>query len=254
MAARHMQAAVSDGIATLSLDRPPLNILHIPLLAEFAELLEKLSADPDVRALILRAEGKRFSAGVDVADHTHDKVGEMIPLFHDVCSKLVQFPTPTIAAAQGDALGGGCELVICCDLAVLAQEARIGQPEIQLAVFAPVAALRLVDLVGYRVAADMLLTGRLLSAEEARQAGLVNAVLPAAEVDAWALEKASALSKLSRSAQLLNKQALRHGFRRGAEGLSEVESIYLQDLMQTEDVYEGLAAFGEKRTPVWAHR
>ncbi|MCP5099808.1 MAG: enoyl-CoA hydratase/isomerase family protein, partial [Chloroflexi bacterium] len=150
-----INVSVQGGIASLSLNRPPVNVLHISMLEQLAEALTQLTQDTTIRVLVLRAEGKMFSAGVDIADHTPEKVGEMIPLFDRVCQSLAEFPVPTITAVHGHALGGGCELVICCDLAVMAEGAKIGQPEIQLAAVAPIAALRLPALVGYRAAADI---------------------------------------------------------------------------------------------------
>jgi cyclohexa-1,5-dienecarbonyl-CoA hydratase len=194
-----------------------------------------------------------FSAGVEVADHTPEKVGEMIPLFNRVCKVLADFPVPTIAAANGHALGGGCELIICCDLAVIAKGSKIGQPEIQLAAIAPVAALRLPRLVGYRAAADLLFSGRNLDASEAEQIGLVNAVMPPGKVSEWASEKAAHIAGMSGAAQRINKQVLRMGAGDWAKALPEVERLYLEDLMKTADAEEGLAAFLEKRPPVWKH-
>jgi len=245
---------VENGVARLSLNRPPLNVLHIPMLRQLEDGLAKLSANEDVRLLVLRAEGKLFSAGVDVADHTPEKVGEMIPLFDRVCRALAEFPTPTLAVMHGHALGGGCELVLCCDLAVMAEGAKIGQPEIQLAALAPMAALRLPRLVGYRAAAEMLLSGESLSAEQALRLGLVNAVVPVEQLDGWVQEKAARLAGLSRVALLLTKRALRLGLGDWTKALPEMERLYLQDLMRTADAREGLAAFLEKRQPQWKHR
>ncbi len=245
---------VEEGIAHLTLDRPPLNVLHIPMLEQIEAALATLAADESVRVLVLDAQGKAFSAGVDVADHTADKVGQMIPLFDRVCRALADFPVPTIAAVHGHALGGGCELVLCCDLAVMAEGARIGQPEIRLAAFPPVAALRLPGRVGYPAAADLLFTGRTLTADEALRIGLVNAVVPPEEVSGWAEGKAAAIAALSRAALALTKRALRLGYADWTTHLPEVERLYLDDLMATEDAHEGLAAFLEKREPVWKHR
>jgi cyclohexa-1,5-dienecarbonyl-CoA hydratase len=243
-----------EGIGTLTLDRPPLNVLHIPMLAQMEALLGDLAGDESLRVLVVRAEGKLFSAGVDVAAHTVEKVGEMIPLVDRVCRSLADFPTPTIAAVHGHALGGGCELVLCCDLAVMAEGAALGQPEIQLASIAPIASLRLAYLTGFRTAADMLFTGRRISASEALRAGLVNAVVPLDRVQTWVNEKAEALAGLSRSALILAKRALLHGYAKWAEALPAVEHLYLKDLMGTADAHEGLAAFMEKRSPVWQHK
>ncbi len=219
---------LQDGIGQIQLNRPPLNVLHIPMIAELESALERLAGLDSVRALVLSASGKSFSAGVDVADHTPDKVDEMIPLFDRVCVLLAEFPVPTIAAVEGHALGGGCELVQCCDLAVMAESAKIGQPEIQLASLAPIAALRLPALVGFRQAADLLFTGRALSAQEALEMGLVNAVVPKEQVRAWAMEKAAQMNGLSRAALILAKRALGLGFGDWTRTLSYVERLYLK--------------------------
>lgn len=243
-----------DGVARLTLNRPPVNVLNIAMLEQLEGALIALASDLTVRVLILRAEGKLFSAGVDVADHTPERVGQMIPLFHRVCRALAEFPLPTIAAVQGSALGGGCELAICCDLAVMAQEAKIGQPEIQLAAFAPVAALRLPQLVGYRAAAEMLLSGTALTAADAFRLGLVSAIVPAAGVEEWAADRAARFAGLSRVALVMTKKVLQAGVGRWVEGLDAMERLYLDDLMTSADAAEGLAAFMEKRQPVWKHR
>ncbi|MGB3715418.1 MAG: enoyl-CoA hydratase-related protein [Candidatus Promineifilaceae bacterium] len=242
-----------SGVAALTLNRPPLNILNIAMLRQLETEIERLSTRIGVRVLVLRASGKMFSAGVDVGDHTPDKVGEMIPLFDRVCHSLAEFPTPTLAAIQGHALGGGCELVLCCDLAVMAEGSVIGQPEIQLAAMAPIAALRLPYLVGYRAAADLMFTGRNLPADEALSFGLVNAVVPAELVEGWAMEKANQIAGLSRAAMSLLKRALNLGYSNWASALPEVERLYLDELMKTADAQEGLSAFIEKRKPEWKH-
>jgi cyclohexa-1,5-dienecarbonyl-CoA hydratase len=243
-----------NGASALTLRRPPLNVLDITALSQLESALTELSRDESVRVLILRAAGKMFSAGVDVADHTPDKVGEMIPLFDRACRLLANFPRPTLAVVHGHALGGGCELVLCCDLAVMAETAKIGQPEIQLAAFAPIAAMRLPLMVGYRAAADMLLTGRTLTADEALKMGLVNAVVSADGLEQWVQEKVSQLSKLSRVALTMTKRALQSGFGVWDSSASELERLYLDELMKTEDAHEGLAAFMEKRAAVWTHK
>jgi len=243
-----------DGASFLTLKRPPLNVLNIAALSELEFALTELARDENIRVLLLRAEGKMFSAGVDVADHTPDKVGEMIPLFDKDCSLLANFPVPTLAVVHGHALGGGCELVLCCDFAVMAETAKIGQPEIQLAAFAPVAAMRLPRMVGYRAAADILLTGRSLTAEEALKFGLVNAVVPAEQLDKWVEENVTQLTSLSRVALAMTKRALHLGFDAWDSCVTELERLYLDELMKTEDAREGLNAFMEKRAAVWKHK
>jgi cyclohexa-1,5-dienecarbonyl-CoA hydratase len=135
----------------------------------------------------------------------------------------------------------------------MAESAKIGQPEIKLAAIAPIAALRLPLLVGYRAAADLLFSGRNLTAAEAQEMGLVNAVVPGEEVQRWSEEKAAELAGLSRAALVLLKRSLHLGFGNWSECLPEMERLYLDELMNTTDAQEGLAAFIEKRTPVWQH-
>lgn len=243
-----------NGASRLTLNRPPLNVLNIAALGQLESALTELTHDESVRVLILRAEGKMFSAGVDVADHTPDKVGEMIPLFERACRRLANFPSPTLAVVHGHALGGGCELVLCCDLAVMAESAKIGQPEIQLAAIAPIAALKLPRLVGYRAAADLLLTGRTLTSDEALRLGLVNSVVPADGLDQWVQEKTAQLSGFSRVALTMTKRALQLGLGNWEAPAAEIERLYLEDLMKTADAHEGLAAFMEKRPPIWKHK
>ena len=250
---RLIEQTVAGGIATITLSRLPVNVINIAMLYQLEEALESLSTDESVRVLLLTAEGKLFSAGVDVAEHTAEHIDEMIPLFDRVCRALADFPLPTIAAVEGHALGGGCELVLCCDLAIMSDAATISQPEIQLASIAPVAALRLPYLVGYRAAADMLLSGRKFSADEALRAGLVNEVVPASQVMEHARAKAAELASLSRAAQLINKHALKMGFHNWTEMMPAMERLVLNDLMKTKDAHEGLKAFMEKRPPEWKH-
>src|SRR5574341_873542 len=173
---------VREGIGTLTLKRPPLNVINLAMIRELGSALNAAARDETVRVLVVRAEGKLFSAGVDVADHTADKVGEMIPQFDRVCTTLADFPAPTVAVVHGHALGGGCELALCCDLIVAAEGANFGQPEIKLATIAPIAALRLPALVGYRRAVELLFTGEAIGAVEAARIGLVNRAVPAGEL------------------------------------------------------------------------
>jgi cyclohexa-1,5-dienecarbonyl-CoA hydratase len=242
-----------EGVGRLTLQRPPLNVLNIAMLREMESALEAAAQDSTLRALVLRAEGKMFSAGVDVADHTADKVGEMIPLFDRACQMLADFPAPTLAVVRGHALGGGCELALCCDLIAAAEGANFGQPEIKLATVAPIAALRLPSLIGYRRAAEMLFTGETVNAMEAARLGLINRAVPADELDYTVEQYLGKLRGLSAPALRLCKRALHLGAN-GWANLPAVERLYLDELMATEDAHEGVASFIEKRSPNWRHK
>jgi cyclohexa-1,5-dienecarbonyl-CoA hydratase len=246
--------SAEDGVGRLTLQRPPLNVLNIAMLRELCAALEAAARVEALRVLILRAADstRMFSAGVDVADHTADTVGEMIPLFDRVCQRLADFPAPTLAVVHGHALGGGCELALCCDLVIAVEGANFSQPEIRLATIAPIAALRLPALIGYRRSAEMLFTGEAVNALEAARLGLINHAVPADELDHVVTHYLGQLRGLSAPALRLCKRALRLGAD-GWANLPAVEKLYLDDLMDTADAREGVAAFLEKRSPTWRH-
>ncbi|MFQ5719737.1 MAG: enoyl-CoA hydratase/isomerase family protein, partial [Acidobacteriota bacterium] len=239
-------------VARLVLDRPPVNVMHLDMLAEMNQGLDSIAAaDPAV--VVIEATGRTFSAGVDIADHTGDRIEQMLASFHDVFRRLDRLPAPVIAVVQGAALGGGCELATACDLVVAARGATFGQPEIRLGAFPPVAAVELPRVMPPRRAAEMLFTGEALSADEAAAAGLVNRV----HDDATFRDEAEAfiglVSRHSAVVLALTKAALRMGRGRPLhEALPDVECLYLDRLMQTHDAREGITAFMEKRPPVFS--
>jgi cyclohexa-1,5-dienecarbonyl-CoA hydratase len=246
---------VIDGVVTITLDRPPLNILTRAMIGELELAVAAAAEGPRRTALVLRAEGKAFCAGVDVADHTSERVGEMIPRFGRLFTRLRTFPAPTIAVVHGAALGGGMELALGCDLVLAAESARFGQPEIKLGVFPPIAAALFPHLIGYQQAARLILTGEPITAEEAQRLGLVTFVVPDSELPARLDQLVGQLRALSAAALSLAKAALLLGADRGvARALAPIEDLYLTDLMACVDADEGLRAFMEKRAPVWQHR
>ncbi len=242
----------NGAVVRLRLDRPPLNILHVPMLREVCAALDEAEADAKCKVVVLTGAGKAFCAGVDVADHTAQRVPEMLPLFHAVIRRLLDVEVAVVAALNGPALGGGCELALACDVVLAREDARIGQPEILLGVFPPAAAVLLPRIVGRQRALELILTGRVFTAPEALQWGLVTEVLPLERfeerVDEWAQQVAS----LSRPVLRLAKRAVREALDLPVHaGLDRAEDLYLTALMRCADPHEGLAAFLEKRKPVW---
>ena len=241
-----------DGVARLVLNRPPLNVLHIPMLRELDEVLTDLAADPELKLLVMTGEGKAFCVGVDVADHTADRVELMIEAFHGVIRKLLLLEMPVVAAVNGAALGGGCELLLACDLVIASEKAKLGQPEIRLGVFPPVAAALMPRLIGRQRALDLVLTGRVIGAAEAREMGLVGRVVPVEGFDEAIAEYVGSLSSLSRPVLRLTKRTVVEGMAESLwDAFDRAEKRYLHELMELDDAHEGLAAFLEKREPVW---
>ncbi len=249
---RSLRLEAEGGVRRIVLDRPPLNILDIAMLRELDEALARVGADPQASVLVVTGEGKAFSAGVDVADHTEDRVEEMIHVFHGALAHLLALELPTVAALNGTALGGGLEVALACDLTLAREGAKLGLPEIQLGVFPPFAAAVLPRLVGRARALELCLTGKVLSAEEARAIGLVLHVLPKDSFASDVAAYVSSLSSLSSAVLRLAKRALVEGLDAPVgEALHNAERIYLDELMTLEDAREGLAAFLEKRPPDW---
>lgn len=245
----------TDGRAVLTLHRPPLNILTIPMIEEINHALEALRGDPIAKVLLIRGEGRCFSAGMDVADHLPEKVERMLEVFHHTLDHLASLEIPTISAVHGATLGGGLELAVATDLTFAAAGATLGQPEIKLGVFPPLAVAYYADLIGLKRAYEVILTGRNLSADEAQQWGLVNAVFSDEEFAARVDEITRTLAGYSRPVLVATKRAMRETRQRPlSEALSRAERIYLQEVMATEDAVEGLTAFLQKRSPQWKDR
>ncbi len=251
-----IETSCSDGIFRIVLKRPPLNVLNIAMMRELRAALELNAAANDARVLAIMGDGKAFSAGVDVADHTADRVAEMLDQFHSIIRLLHSFPVPTAAFVQGAALGGGAELAGACDLVIAGEKAKFGQPEILLGVFPPVAMLDLPRSIGVRKAAELIFTGEIISAEEALAIGLVNKVVPDENFSGHAEEFLAKFTKLSRSSLAQTKSAFKKVLaeKDPEKALQIAESQYLHELMNTADAIEGIAAFMDKRETVWRHR
>lgn len=246
---------VTDDIAVVTLANPPLNIMTAAVMDRIAGFAEQAAGDASLKGLLLRAEGKAFSAGADVAEHAPEKADEMIGAFSRMFTQLFGLEIPVVAAVNGAALGGGFELVMAADIVVASARAKFGQPEIKLGFFAPLGVAYLPTLVGYRRAMEITCAGRTYDAETMARWGFVNEVVEPdaleAAVDRW-LGDLRAMSPL---VQRLNVRTLKAGLGKGVEpGHLAAEQVFLQELMKTADVREGIASFEEKRRPVWKNR
>lgn len=244
-----------DMIGRITFNRPPLNILNIEMMKEINNALKDFQKR-NLKVLIFDANGKAFSAGVDVSDHTKDKVNEMIGIFHNIFTNLNKIITPTVALVNGAALGGGCEVATFCDIVIASEKSKFGQPEIKVGVLPPVAAAIFPKLIWSKKALELIITGEIISANEAKDLGLVNQILPVEnfEVDAekFVIEKLASNSAVV--LQLTKRAFLEGATANYAESIKKIEDIYLNELMKTNDANEGLKAYLEKRQPIWKNK
>ena len=244
---------VEDGVAKITINRPPLNVLNVETIKEIISALENANVDRDLYVVIITGAGERaFSAGVDISAHLPDKVDKTLGQFHKIFHLLTALNKPTIAVVNGIALGGGCELAIACDMIIASDKAKFGQPEIKVGAIPTVAAALLPKLIGRKQALELIFTGGTISAAEAKQMGLVNKVVPAEKLAEAVEELVRKLKGLSPIVLKFVRKAVYQGidsdFRKALDG---VTNVYLEQLLQTEDAVEGLKAFLEKRKPQW---
>lgn len=243
---------VDGAVARIGLRNPPLNVIDIPMMEQLSKALGEIEARSDISVVIVGGEGKCFSAGVDVAAHTPDKVGEMLEKFHGMIRALAATKKVTIAKVHGHCLGGGAELAMMCDIVYTAESVQWGFPEIKLACYPPVACTALAALVGHKQAAELILTGRTIGGSEAAEIGLATHAVPESELDASIERRISELLKLSPAALGIAKKAFyAWDSMHFDKGLARAEKIYFEELMKTADVEEGIRAFLEKRPPNW---
>jgi cyclohexa-1,5-dienecarbonyl-CoA hydratase len=244
-----------DGVARITIDKPPVNVLDIPTMKELNTALESVKGDPDVNVVVIDGKGKTFSAGVDVKDHTADKVEEMVRVFHQIFHNLAELEQPTVGVIRGAVLGGGCEVVVFCDMVIASENTKLGQPEIKVGVFPPIAAFIIPRLIGRKKALELLLTGDVIDAQESYRLGLVNQVVPDDKLEEAADAFVAKLSSLSGIVLKLTKKAVYQGVDQDFKDvLSKIEDVYLNEVMKTDDANEGLTAFLEKRAPTWRNK
>lgn len=242
-----------ERIATITIDRPPLNVLDMATMDELGRTIREVSKKGTAGVIIIRSAGEKvFSAGVEIKEHTPDLVPGMLDTFHGLVRLLLEIDPVSIAEVQAPALGGGAELALACDLVVAAEESRFAFPEIELACFPPVALATLPLRVGPQRAAELVLTGGAISAGEARQMGLVNRVIPRAGLSEATAELARNLCKKSPEVLRLTTRLLRKMVSQPYTGrLQQAEDAYLKELLPSHDMQEGIRAFMEKRKPKW---
>jgi cyclohexa-1,5-dienecarbonyl-CoA hydratase len=252
---KQIELSYRDDVAFITLNAPPLNILTGAMMDEISAALEGIKTETSLKAIAFTANGKAFSAGADVDEHRPEKIGPMIASFGRMFRLLDQQEIPIVMAVGGAALGGGFELAMMADVLLASEEATFGQPEIRLGFFAPVGVIRLPELVGPARAMEITCSGKTYSAKEMQCWGLVSRVVPQDQLEETLGAVLKDFRRASPLVMRLNTRVLKQSLgARFQDALPRVEKVFLDELMSTEDVREGLASFFEKRRAVWKNR
>lgn len=252
---QHIQVQTEQGIVRITLNRPPANVLSVEMLQEIGRALESVEYQREVQLVVLSAAGKYFSPGFELNDHLGDRAYMMLESFRGIFEALSKTDKPTLGIVTGPALGAGCLLAAACDMVLAGESAKFGHPEIRGGVFNTMAAALLPRLVGRKRTFEMLMLGTTLSAAEAERAGLITRAVPDDKLEA---ETAAIIQRFGESSAPI-VQLVRRAIAGGLdlpldEAVSQAEDIYLNMLLSTEDVEEGLKAVVEKRKPAWKGR
>lgn len=250
------------GIATIIIDNPPVNVLSYAVIEQLTMAVDEIERDDEVIAVLLTGAGeKAFVAGGDIKSFPEwigkgsEYAEEKSLWLQNPLNKIERLPKPTIAAINGLALGGGCELALSCDLRIIEEHAQIGLPEVKLGLFPGAGGTqRLPRLIGTASAKEMMFTGEPLTAEEALRVGLVNHVVPRGEALNKAKELAAKMAQFSLPALSLMKQSINKGLSFSLEEGLKIEAENFGRVFQTSDVKEGVKAFIEKRVPLFHHK
>ncbi|MDT7862772.1 MAG: enoyl-CoA hydratase/isomerase family protein [Vulcanisaeta sp.] len=247
---------IKDGVATIAINNPPLNIITLKVMQELEAKLNELISNNDAKVIVLRSgNDKLCSAGADVKEHFPEMATDLITSLARLIKLLINYPKPTICVINGKCLGGGMELFTSCDFVVATDDAELAVPEIKLATFPPFAIALLPKLMSLHKVYEIVLTGKSVYAEEAKQLGLVNYVVSKQNLDDTLNKLINDLLSNSQAAVRLAKKAILL-----SAGLPIDEAIdaasfaYLSELIKLEDYVEGLRSFLEKRKPMWKNK
>jgi cyclohexa-1,5-dienecarbonyl-CoA hydratase len=253
---KFIQFNQSNLIAHITLNYPPHNVLTVPMMTEMAQAIESLNGRSEIRAILLTSSQKAaFSAGISVEDSKSDRVFQTLDAFNRVFVAIREISKPLIVVVDGPAVGAGSELVAFGDMVIATPNAKFMQPEVKMGVFPPFAAVMLPQLIGPKKTYELILTGEPLGAEEALRLGFVNKVVPETELASTVNSILAKISAFSGPVLEVTKKVI--GGSQGVpleQAMKISQNIYLNELMNLEDVEEGRRAMLEKRKPVWKNK
>ena len=245
----------STFVARITLNHAPYNVLTVPMMTELAEAIESLNGRGDIKCILLDSSQKMFSAGISLEDSRPERVFQTLDAFTRVFSAISEISKPLIVVVNGQAIGAGSELVAFGDMIIATPNARFSQPEVKMGVFPPFAAIMLPQLIGPKKTYELILTGQSLSAEEGLQFGLINKVVPEADLVKTLNDVLGRIGEISAPVLEMTKKVI--GSTLGlplSDAIKKSHNIYLNQLMDLEDAQEGLRAVLEKRKPVWKNK
>lgn len=246
-----------DGpVVRITLNRPEHNLLNERMLMEIARGIEILGDTSGVKLIIIdSALPKVFSGGIEVGEYTAQRVFQMLDAFHRVFVAMIDVGKPVMVIVNGPALGGGSELAAFGDIVIATPNARFAQPEIRLGVFPPLASTIFPYIVGPKLALELVLTGAAITGERAKELGLVNRLVPEADLEKTVNEFISVITEKSGAVLAMAKRAILGGMGHSLkDGLKSSMNMFLNELYRLEDSQEGIRAIAEKRKPEWKNR
>jgi cyclohexa-1,5-dienecarbonyl-CoA hydratase len=245
----------STFVARITLNHPPYNVLTVPFMTELAEAIESLNGRAEIKCILMDSSLKWFSAGISLEDSKADRVFQTLDAFTRVFQAMRDISKPVFMIVDGPAIGAGSELVAFGDMVIATPNAKFAQPEVKMGIFPPFAAVMLPQLIGPKKTYEMILTGQALTAAEAQSLGFVNRVVPEADLSKAVNDILARIGEFSAPVLEMTKRVIGSSIGVPLErAMKNSHDIYLNQLMDLEDVQEGLRAVVEKRKPVWKNK
>jgi len=250
-----IKVRIQSSVARITLNRPEHNLLNEPMLRELADAIDLIGQRDEIKLIVLDSACKVFCGGIEVGEYTSQRVFQMLDAFHAAFAGILETAKPVVCVVNGPAIGGGAELAAFGDMVIASPKARFAQPEISIGVFPPLASTVLPYLVGPKKALELVLTGEPVTAERALDMGLVNRLVPEADLEKTVNELVARITGHSGPVLTMAKKAILSGMGLSLkDGLKQSMNIFLNELYRLEDSQEGLHALVEKRKPNWKNR